>query len=32
MVTEAIGRPLRMRVFRGGQLLELTVVPAELES
>jgi len=27
MVTEAIGRPLRMRVFRGGQLLELTVVP-----
>jgi S1-C subfamily serine protease len=32
MVSEAIGRPLRMRVFRGGQLLELTVVPAELES
>jgi S1-C subfamily serine protease len=32
MVTEAIGRPLRVHVFRGGQLLELTVVPVELEN
>ncbi len=32
MVTEAIGRPLRVRVFRGGELLELTVVPVELRS
>jgi S1-C subfamily serine protease len=30
MVTEAIGRPLPVRVFRGGELLELTVVPVEL--
>ncbi len=30
MVDEAIGRPLRVRVFRGGELLDLTVVPAEL--
>jgi S1-C subfamily serine protease len=32
MATDAIGRPLRIRVFRGGELLELTVVPVELES
>jgi S1-C subfamily serine protease len=32
MVDEAIGRPLPVRVFRGGDLLDLTVVPAELES
>jgi S1-C subfamily serine protease len=31
MVDEAIGRPLPVRVFRGGDLLDLTVVPAELE-
>ncbi len=30
MVTEAIGRPVPVRVFRGGQLVELTVVPVEL--
>jgi S1-C subfamily serine protease len=30
MVTEAIGRPLPVRVFRGGELLVLTVVPVEL--
>jgi S1-C subfamily serine protease len=30
MLAEAIGRSLRMRVFRGGELLELTVVPVEL--
>jgi S1-C subfamily serine protease len=32
MVDEAIGRALPVRVFRGGDLLDLTVVPAELES
>jgi len=32
MVTEAIGRPLRVRAFRGGDLIELTVVPVELQS
>jgi S1-C subfamily serine protease len=32
MVDEAIGRPLPVRVFRGGDVLDLTVVPAELES
>jgi len=31
MVTEAIGRPLLVRVFRGGELIELTVVPVELQ-
>ena len=31
MVGERIGRPLPVRAFRGGELLELTVVPAELE-
>jgi S1-C subfamily serine protease len=31
MVTEAIGRPMRVRAFRGGELLELTVVPVELQ-
>jgi S1-C subfamily serine protease len=31
MVTEAIGRPLTVRAFRGGELLELTVVPEELQ-
>jgi S1-C subfamily serine protease len=31
MVTERIGRPLTVRAFRGGELLELTVVPVELE-
>src|SRR6266567_1096102 len=31
MVGEAIGRPVRVRVFRGGELVELTLVPAELE-
>jgi S1-C subfamily serine protease len=30
MVTEAIGQPLSVRAFRGGELLELTVVPEEL--
>jgi S1-C subfamily serine protease len=30
MVTELIGRPVPVRVFRGGELVELTVVPAEL--
>jgi len=30
MVTEAIGRPVRVRAFRGGDLIELTVVPVEL--
>ena len=30
MVEEAIGRPLRVRLFRGGDLLDLTVVPVEL--
>ena len=30
MVGERIGRPLTVRVFRGGDLLELTVVPVEL--
>jgi len=32
MVGERIGRPVTVRAFRGGELLELTVVPAELES
>jgi S1-C subfamily serine protease len=32
MVTELIGRPVSVRAFRGGELLELTVVPVELES
>jgi S1-C subfamily serine protease len=32
MVTERIGRPLTVRAFRGGELLELTLVPVELES
>ncbi len=31
MVGEAIGRPVGVRVFRGGELVELTLVPAELE-
>jgi S1-C subfamily serine protease len=31
MVTERIGRPLTVRAFRGGELLELTVVPVELD-
>jgi len=31
MVTEVIGRPLAVRAFRGGELLELTVVPEELQ-
>jgi S1-C subfamily serine protease len=31
MVGEMIGRPVRVRVFRGGELVELTVVPTELE-
>ncbi|HZA81019.1 MAG TPA: trypsin-like peptidase domain-containing protein, partial [Actinomycetes bacterium] len=31
MVTERIGRPLPVRAFRGGELLELTVVPVELQ-
>jgi S1-C subfamily serine protease len=30
MVAERIGRPLTVRAFRGGELLELTVVPVEL--
>ena len=30
MVGERIGRPLIVRAFRGGELLELTVVPVEL--
>ena len=32
MVDEAIGKPLTVRAFRGGDLLELTVVPEELRS
>jgi S1-C subfamily serine protease len=32
MVSEAIGHPLRVRAFRGGELVELTVVPDELRS
>jgi S1-C subfamily serine protease len=32
MVSERIGRPINVRAFRGGELLELTVVPAELET
>jgi S1-C subfamily serine protease len=32
MVSERIGRPIKVRAFRGGELLELTVVPAELET
>ena len=31
MVGDRIGRPLPVRAFRGGELLELTVVPIELE-
>ncbi|HET6751991.1 MAG TPA: trypsin-like peptidase domain-containing protein [Actinomycetes bacterium] len=31
MVGERIGRPLPVRAFRGGELLELTVVPVELQ-
>jgi len=31
MVGEAIGRPVGVRVFRGGELVELTLVPVELE-
>jgi hypothetical protein len=30
MVSERIGRSLPVRAFRGGELLELTVVPMEL--
>ena len=30
MVGDRIGRPLTVRAFRGGELLELTVVPVEL--
>jgi S1-C subfamily serine protease len=32
MVSEAIGRPVPVRVFRGGEMVDLTVVPAELRS
>jgi S1-C subfamily serine protease len=32
MVGERIGRQVTVRAFRGGELLELNVVPAELES
>jgi serine protease Do len=32
MVGDRIGRQVTVRAFRGGELLELTVVPAELES
>jgi S1-C subfamily serine protease len=32
MVGERIGRQITVRAFRGGELLELNVVPAELES
>jgi len=32
MVTEVIGQPVTVRAFRGGELLELTVVPEELQS
>jgi S1-C subfamily serine protease len=32
MVTEAIGQSLVVRAFRGGELVELTVVPDELRS
>jgi S1-C subfamily serine protease len=31
MVAERIGRPLQVRAFRGGELLQLTVVPLELK-
>jgi S1-C subfamily serine protease len=30
MLGEAIGRPLKLRVFRTGELRELTAIPAEL--
>jgi hypothetical protein len=30
-VSERIGRPLTVRAFRGGELLELTLVPVELQ-
>jgi S1-C subfamily serine protease len=32
MVTEAIGRPVPVRVFRGGEMIDLSVVPGELRS
>jgi S1-C subfamily serine protease len=32
MVTEAIGRPVPVRVFRNGEMINLTVVPSELRS
>ncbi len=32
MVTEAIGRPVPVQVFRGGEMIDLTVVPSELRS
>ncbi len=32
MVGDRIGHPITVRAFRAGELLELTVVPAELES
>ena len=31
MVGERIARPIPVRAFRGGELLELTVVPVELQ-
>jgi len=31
MVTEAIGRPVPVRVFRGGEMVDLAVVPTELK-
>jgi S1-C subfamily serine protease len=30
MVSDAIGRPLRLRVLRGDKVLDVEVVPAEL--
>jgi S1-C subfamily serine protease len=32
MVTEAIGRPVPVRIFRNGEMVNLTVVPSELRS
>jgi S1-C subfamily serine protease len=32
MVGDRVGRRITVRAFRGGELLELTVVPAELQS
>jgi hypothetical protein len=32
MVGDRIGRRITVRAFRGGERLELTVVPAELQS